>query len=307
MTLPKNEAKVGPTDFRPEDDYWQVGTERYESTADLLSSDFSEGVKATYRFHTPDPNKPPPQSFGATVGTGAALGALAGSGGYIFLNGLGNALGEAAFLFTLGFGGRPETTAVSSTVAAICGAVGAAAGAGIAAYAKSQHTEPSLEEKMQGIRGTIKQEGDQTVFYINNNLDRGIDLKAYAEAKDLPEAVQAEPLGRAGWAKSMALKGASVGIPLAGLFAPGFHGMAIGNRLDRGRLGLGTVLGTVAGAAVTTAVWQGATPYGLPGFVGGIAAAGLLGAGAGAVLGPKLDSLAERTVPGQSEQWWDRN
>ncbi len=293
--------KTSDKAYKPGVDWWEVNGERYESTSEMLANLPDEGAKASYRFlaKAPDTKKP---ELGPDLATGALVGGLAGAGLVAGGTVAGAFLGEVLYILTLGFGSQPGPMNLSMKAVGIAAGVGTAVGAGVAAYKNKTFQAPDLKQLASSHTGTIRKEGDKAVFYLNNDLERGVNLTEYANAKELPAEVRPEGEGREGWAKQTGLGFASAAVPLVGLVGPAAAGVDLGGQLAGGKA-YGTIIGGAAGVAATAGVIA-AGQHGLVPYLGAAAAAGAVGAGLGALLGPAADARAPGVTPGLEEQWW---
>lgn len=303
QSAPAEKKKVEDTAHKPALDWWEINGEQYESTPDFLANIPAEGGKATYRFLQTAPKDFVPSKLGPDMAAGAALGAVGGGaviGGLTFM---GNAMGELAYFLTLGFGGRPETVGLSMSALGMAVGVGAVVGAGLAAYKNKAQKAPVPLENAETRTGTVRQEGDKTIFYLNNDLESGVDLNKFAQASELPEPVTPEGGGRKGWATGLGLAFASTVVPPVGMFAPTIVSSQLGSDLSGGKLH-GRILGGVAGAAATAAVYSATGATGVAPFLAATLGAGVLAAGVGALVGPIADANQPKVIPGLKEQWW---
>lgn len=280
--------------FRPPVDWWESGGKRYEDTTALLNA-LTKGEaqpgEATYRWSTranSPGDLPKMTAVGALDGAGLALGASVA--GVVALN-------AAMAIASSVTGGlrAPDYIGLGADTLSLVAGAGAVLGG-----AKEYFLQKSLTEEKLAARtpGTIAMVDGKPSFFANNENSNPVDLASYAQAKPLPQNLD-KLSARKVHSKEMAIASAASAIPLAGsLYTMASFGLA-GEACAHSP---GFRVGLAAGAQISTLPLIGAKLYGLPGYIGGTAAAAAVGGLSGFILGPTLESAC--SSPETKSQWW---
>lgn len=308
-SLPSAPAAAASSQHRPEEDWWQLGADRFE-TSQLLGSGRvpTLGVEASYHFKLgPDETTDKPRNVLAGAAAGAAVGAVVGGGGAALMAVAGEILSVLlSGPYYRGGGGSAEAFILGA--AAVCAVAGGVLGAtGMLAGGKDHDENGSV------VRGLLRSEPQtdgtsRIAFYPGGDVRNRIDLNEYARATELPEV---DVPAQAWWKDS--LKGAGVGaaagpalfVPLAGVLAPAVVGAKVGDALSGGEA-YGGVLGAAAGIGVTAGSIVAMNSLGIgPGLALVSGVTGLAGAALGPVVLPTMRHRDAEAAQLEN-QWWFR-
>lgn len=286
--------------IKPDVESWEAGGQRYASTADLVSRATltADGLPATYSFQTAaDLRDTRLDKVVGGAAVGAAVGAVAG-GGIAFMGGVLRLLEQFAFH---GSGSAVPVLGLVVGTAAVGAAIGAFAG-----------TQTPVAETHQ-IHGTVRAEhqadgSTKPVFYQGDDLNRKVDLAAYAQAQAAPAATVAD----VPWWKD-SLVGAGAGAAASGLAIFGFGigqlgVVAGGAHLGRGLAGgrtWGTALGATAGFGAVAGTIAAGQVAGFPGILATGAGLAVTGALVGPLVGPRVRAT-EADAARYGSQWWNQ-
>lgn len=167
------EQPCSPT--RPATEWWQVGEQKFDSTASMLSAlqVDDKGAEAVYHYKTTADSQRTLKDFVQEQAiSGAVAGAILGVVGVVGIN----VLGTVASIMTAGFFGMFEGVALAAPVA-VCAAGGALIG-GLTA----RESYNDFQANGHGVYGTVMSNNGQLVFHPGNELHNRVDLAAHAQA-----------------------------------------------------------------------------------------------------------------------------
>lgn len=160
---------------RPATEWWQVGEQRFDSTADLVKNlqVDDKGARAEYHYKTAAQSQKPYSSYlKEHVVGGAVTGAILGAIGVVGIN----VLGVVASIMTAGFYGMFEGIGLLAPVA-VCAGAGALIGG---LEAKSSYDE--FQKNGNTVYGTVMSNNGQLGFHVYDELQNRVDLAAHATA-----------------------------------------------------------------------------------------------------------------------------
>lgn len=160
---------------RPATEWWTVGEQRFDSTADLVSQlkVDDKGAHAVYHYKTTAEAAKPLSNYVRDYAIqGAIGGAVLGVIGVVGIN----VLGVVGSIMTAGFYGMFEGVGLLAPVA-VCTAGGALMGA---LSAKEGYQD--FQENGNTVYGTIMSNNGSLGFHVNDQLQNRVDLAAHATA-----------------------------------------------------------------------------------------------------------------------------